>query len=115
VKEAYWREQIGVPAQSGLTVRAFCRRRGLAENLFYAWRRELAIRDRELAPTEVESASRRTPFVEVVSAPPESSPATPAIEIVLTPASPARRIVIAAGFDPATLSAVLDVLERRAC
>jgi hypothetical protein len=60
----------------------------------------------------------RPRFAEVVvTAPAERLPATPAIEIVLTPAgdSPARRIAISPGFDLETLSAVLDVLERRAC
>jgi hypothetical protein len=103
-------------------VRAFCRQQGLAENSFYAWRRELAVRDREQAavhtPSAMQPENLRPRFAEVVvTAPAERLPATPAIEIVLTPAgdSPARRIAISPGFDLETLSAVLDVLERRAC
>ena len=129
VKEAYWREQVERQVRSGLSVRAFCRERDLAENSFYAWRRELAVRDREPTAARTPSALQpaylqqqpeqpRTPFAEVVvDVPAELRSATPAIEIILTPAGSGatRRIVIAAGFDPATLSAVLDVLERRAC
>jgi transposase-like protein len=135
-KEAYWREQVERQVRSGLSVRAFCRERDLAESLFYAWRRELAVRDREQAAARTPAAQQpaysqqqpekpRTPFAEVVVAvPAELRSATPAIEIILTPAgsssgtpdsSAARRIAISPGFDPATLSAVLDVLERRAC
>jgi transposase-like protein len=135
-KEAYWREQVERQVRSGLSVRAFCRERDLAENSFYAWRRELAVRDGE--PTAVRTPSAlqpaysqqqpekpRTPFTEVVVAvPAELRSVTPAIEIILTSAGsssgtpdnrPARRIAISPGFDPATLAAVLDVLERRAC
>jgi hypothetical protein len=89
----------------------------------------LAVRDCE--PTAVRTPSAlqpaysqqqpekpRTPFAEVVVAvPAELRSVTPAIEIILTPAgsSAGRRIAISPGFDPATLNAVLDVLEGRAC
>jgi transposase-like protein len=121
-KEAYWRGQVERQVRSGLSVRAFCRQQGLAENSFYAWRRELAVRDREQAaartPAALQPEQPRTPFAEVVVAvPAELRPVTPAIEIILTTAgsSAARRIAISPGFDPATLAAVLDVLEQRAC
>lgn len=120
VKEAFWREQLAGQARSGLSVRAFCRQQGLAENSFYAWRRELAVRDREQVAARTAAArpaaNQRAAFAEVVVAPAASS-ATPAIEIILASAGrlPARRISIATGFDPATLAAVLDVLEQRPC
>lgn len=44
-KERRWREALKRFALSGLGVRAFCRREGLAESAFYCWRRELARRD----------------------------------------------------------------------
>ena len=124
-KEAYWRGHVEAHARSGLGVRAFCRERGLAENSFYAWRRELAVRDREpaaardttRASVSLQPASSAAFAEVVVTAPAERLPATPAIEIILAPAcrSQPRRVAIAPGFDPATLTAVLDVLEQRPC
>ena len=38
-KEQFWRGVIAEAADSGLSVRAFCRQKGLKENLFHAWRR----------------------------------------------------------------------------
>jgi hypothetical protein len=108
-----------------LGVRAFCRRQGLAENLFYAWRRELTVRDgervvaREATPAALQPANQRAAFAEVcVTATAEprltasTETATATIEIILCSQ---RRIAISPGFDPATLAAVLDMLERRAC
>jgi hypothetical protein len=46
-KERFWRKQVEAWQRSGLSVREFCRRRGLSEASFYAWRRELPLRDRE--------------------------------------------------------------------
>jgi hypothetical protein len=48
-KERYWRGVLKRAAKSDLSVRAFCRRERLAEGDFYAWRRTIAERDRELA------------------------------------------------------------------
>lgn len=48
-KEAFWRGHIEAHVRSGLIVGDFCRQQGLAENLFNAWRRELAGRDQERA------------------------------------------------------------------
>ncbi|MBX9769840.1 MAG: transposase [Candidatus Obscuribacterales bacterium] len=47
VKEDFWRTKIAQWQVSGLTVRAFARSNNISENSFYAWRRELQIRDRE--------------------------------------------------------------------
>jgi transposase-like protein len=40
-KELYWRGILRQHRQSGLTIRDFCRKQGLTESLFYAWRREV--------------------------------------------------------------------------
>ena len=37
----FWEEAIRLWAESGLSVREFCNREGLAEHSFYSWRREL--------------------------------------------------------------------------
>lgn len=44
-KEAFWRMAIEEQAGSGLSVREFCRREGIAEPSFYTWRREIRRRD----------------------------------------------------------------------
>ena len=46
-KEKFWREKVKSWRTSVLSIRAFCRQRGISETGFYAWRRELRIRDRE--------------------------------------------------------------------
>lgn len=45
-KERNWREIFGEHRRSGLTIRDFCRKKGLTEPLFYAWRREIKRRGR---------------------------------------------------------------------
>jgi hypothetical protein len=45
-RERFWREAVAGHKTSGLSVRAFCVQRGLSEPSFYAWRRDLARRDR---------------------------------------------------------------------
>jgi transposase-like protein len=44
-KEAFWRRMVRGQGRSGLTVREWCRQRGLGEATFYRWRAELARRD----------------------------------------------------------------------
>lgn len=56
-KERFWREHLASQATGGISVRAYCRRHALKEPSFYAWRRELAKRDRLGAP--VRTATRR--------------------------------------------------------
>lgn len=45
--EKRWRDLVGRQPPSGLSVRAFCAREQVTEASFYAWRREIAVRDRE--------------------------------------------------------------------
>ena len=49
-REAYWRRMIGRWHDSGLGIRAFCRREKLSEPSFYSWRRVLQERDQERHP-----------------------------------------------------------------
>jgi len=46
-KEAWWRGHVGRQADSGMSVRAYCRENQLAVPSFYVWRRELRKRDLE--------------------------------------------------------------------
>lgn len=52
-REARWRAVVAKCAASELSVREFCRREGIGEPAFYAWRRTLAARD---AAAESETA-----------------------------------------------------------
>lgn len=57
-KEQFWRESIAKRTGSGLSIRAFCQQHDLSEQCFYAWRRELALRDAEdRAASAVNSAA----------------------------------------------------------
>jgi transposase-like protein len=49
-KERQWRKLVKRQVQSGQSVRAFCRREGVSEPSFYAWRRTIAQRDAEVKP-----------------------------------------------------------------
>ena len=51
-REQFWREVIAAWHESGKSVRAFCRRRGLQEASFYAWRRTLRQRDEQQAAAQ---------------------------------------------------------------
>jgi transposase len=100
-KERQWRQWITEWRTSGLSVRAFCDRRGLATPSFYHWRRVLQRR-----------AAEKAAFVpvQVVA---EAMPAlATALEVVLTDG---RVVRVAPGFDAATLRKLLAVLEGRPC
>jgi len=43
-KERVWREAIAEQQQSGESIHAFCRARGLNESSFYRWRKRLRLR-----------------------------------------------------------------------
>ena len=48
-KERTWQRHVARWRRSGLSIRDYCGREGLAEANFYAWRRTLAARDRQSA------------------------------------------------------------------
>jgi hypothetical protein len=101
-KEQRWRRWIAPWRASGLSVRAFCDRHGLALPTFYAWRRALERRAAEV-PAFVP--------VHVVA---DGLPAQAgALEVVLLDG---RAVRVAPGFDAATLRRLLAVLEgARSC
>jgi hypothetical protein len=74
-KESKWRRLVTAQAASGQSVRAYCRGRGISEQGFHWWRRELARRDAE----KVEPAKKAQPAfvpVEVTGTPvPAAAPA----------------------------------------
>lgn len=96
VKEQFWRGAITEAAGSGQSVREFCRQKGLKENLFHAWRRQLKLRDT--------GAAEPTGFVELVS-PAGGGGAGISIRI-----DDRISIVLQRGFDRETLRAALACL-----
>lgn len=58
-KEQAWRAVMKRQGQSGLSIRAFCRRESISEPSFYAWRRELLQRDRESVGVRVSDGASR--------------------------------------------------------
>ena len=100
-KERQWQRWIGEWQTSGLSVRAFCERRGLTVGSFYSWRRVLERR-----------AAEQAAFVPVQVVADTVPAQTSALEVVLTDGQTVR---VTPGFDAATLRQLLDVLEGRPC
>jgi len=101
-KEAAWRRRLARHADSGQTVRAWCRRHGVTEAAFHWWRREVARRDAQAQPTS---------FVPVHVTDDPTRDGDPTIEIVL---ADGRRVRVTGTVNRHMLTEVLDVLERRA-
>src|SRR5580704_6256895 len=97
-KEEHWRQHFRDWEASGLSARVFCARRGLSQQSFYAWRRQLRRRD-----------SAKPLFVPIRLRDDRSAPAGHALEVLL---ASGRRIQVAPGFDAATLRELLAVLEE---
>ena len=98
-----WRGLVSEQSQSGQTVSAFCRDRGLRDSLFYDWKKRIR---------EVEAAK----FVEVnvKDSSEQKKPVSehyPAIEVRL---SKGRILLVEPGFDASHLRALLAVLEMEA-
>jgi hypothetical protein len=97
-KESFWRQAIGEAESSGKTVRGFCQEKGLNENQFYSWRRELKLRDAE--------GSEQRGFVELVSSAGTNAPAGVSLEV-----DGRISIVLQRGFDREVLKAALVCLS----
>jgi len=120
VKEALWRERVASQRESGLSIRAFCRGEGLGEAAFHWWRRELALRDREVDSVEQGDGGRsavvpeagRKAFVEVSMPRDGDWPVAAPVEVVLRGG---RVLRVGAGFSTETVSRLLALLERDSC
>jgi transposase len=91
-----WAERIAAQQRSGMSVKQFCKEKGLTEYSFYAWRKRL----QESGPVRfalVERSVRR-----------QERTTEPALELVL---ATGERLRIGAGVDTATLRIVLDLLR----
>ena len=112
-KETAWRRRLSRQAESGQSVRAWCRAHRVTETAFYWWRRELVRRDAEgraasFVPVHVTDESARDGGQHHGDQWDGDSP----IEIVLTDG---WRVRVTGPVNGQTLADVLDVLERRAC
>jgi hypothetical protein len=106
-KELAWRKHLRQQARSGLSVRGYCQQHDLAENSFYAWRREVMLRDAE--SSQPVKSSPAFAAVTLIAAEPRQPPL---IEIVLTDPP---RIAVEPGFDPETLRGVLAIARSATC
>jgi transposase-like protein len=107
-KEQHWRRVLDDWQRSGLSVRAFCRRHRLAEPTFYAWRRTLQQGD---GLGHASQAPDPVTFLPVHIEHDAIDPRPP-VELVV---AGGRCLRIPPGFDPATLRALLAVLEGPSC
>ena len=91
-----WAERIAAQQRSRMSVKQFCKERGLTECSFYAWRKRL----QEKGPVRfalVERSVRR-----------QERTAEPVLELV---SATGERLRIGCGVDITTLRIVLDVLR----
>ena len=91
-----WAERIGAQQRSGISVKQFCKERGLTEYSFYAWRKRL----QESGPVRFALVERSTRG--------QQRTTEPLVELVLTTG---ERLRISPGVDITTLRTVLDVLR----
>jgi transposase len=96
-----WTRWIQLWQQSKLSIRAFCLKHRLSESSFFAWRRQLKLRD--VAPVAFVP-------IRVVPDAAAANSANP-IDLVL---ADGRCLRVPPGFDPATLRQLLAVLEDNA-
>ena len=92
-----WAERIAAQQRSEISVKQFCKERGLTEYSFYAWRKRL----QEKGPVRFALVERSGSVAK------EHSP----IELILASGD---RLRITPGTDATTLRTVLNVLRERA-
>jgi transposase-like protein len=96
-KNDQWRALIAEHERSGMSVRRFCKERGIAEHLFFYWRKRLRIDQQSVRFALVERGA---------------APAVPTgkaeLELVLTSG---ERLRIGTGVDATTLRMVLEALR----
>jgi len=95
-KKEQWRGLIAEHERSGISVRRFCKERGIAEHLFFYWRKRL----------QTDQQPVRFALVERAAAP--TQPTAAELELVLVSG---ERLRIGAGVDAPTLRMVLAALR----
>lgn len=96
-KTDQWRERIAEHERSGMSVRKFCKERGIAEHLFFYWRKRLRDQQEPMRFALVDrGAARQVPTTEA------------ALELVV---ATGERLRIGTGVDATTLRTVLEALR----
>jgi len=103
-KHRYWQRTIRDAAQSGLSIREFCRLHRLQESQFYWWQRKLKARRRQ--ERSKPGAQHQAASFALVSEVGMDMPA--GLELVL---QDGRRLRISQGVQEETLRAVLAAME----
>ena len=93
-KDDQWRERIAERERSGLSVKQFCKERGVSEYSFYTWRKRLARKE----PVRFALVDREAAGQEAATA----------LELLLRSG---ERLRIGSGVDAATLRTVLEALR----
>jgi transposase-like protein len=96
-KNDQWRERIAEQERSGMSVRKFCKERGIAEHLFFYWRKRL----------RTDQQPVRFALVERGAAPAEPT-GKAELELVLVSG---ERLRIGTGVDVTTLRMVVEALR----
>lgn len=107
-REIEWRQTLERWRHSGLNGRAFCRREGISENLFYGWKRVIRLRGERRHAHGATQGRAPVHFVPVRIAPSAAAP----FEVTL---AGGRVIRLATDFDSAALAKLVAVLEGREC
>ena len=95
-KAAEWAERIAKHQSSGMSVKEFCKERGLTECSFYAWRKRLRKREPVRFALVDRGAAGRESWTDA------------SLELVMTTG---QRLRIGAGVDASTLRTVLETLR----
>ncbi len=98
-----WRGLVSEQSQSGQTVAAFCRDRGLRDSLFYDWKKRL----RQGEAVKFVEVRVQEPCQQAIQAPERIT----GIEVRL---KRGRSLLVEPGFDASHLRALLLVLEAEA-
>ena len=107
-KARHWQAVIRDAARSGMSTRAFCRRRKLKEGQFYWWQRRLREKRPPVSPLRVPGKGAAS--FALVSDEPGGTDA--GIELLLRDG---RRLRIGRGVDEATLRSVLVAVQGEGC
>jgi len=118
--EQEWRERVASWASSGLSVRAFCLRRGLVETAFYFWKRELRSRDAAVtAVTAATSSAATAPMPSPsLKRPPAKSPLPTFVPLTVIPSAtvsveircPSGHVVLVPACDVSSLANLFAAL-----
>jgi hypothetical protein len=118
-KERFWRRLLRDWRHSELTGRDFCFQRRISEASFYAWRREIARRDRQAATQRRKAASTSVAERAAVADTPafiklaiHGGATAPPIEVVVTEG---RVLRVHPGFDANLLRQLLRLFEEPSC